>query len=238
MKTTIKYIAISLLILIVYQLVLPNKAICQQTGSASVNMQIGDPEIKPYPFKPGDAFLVNTFPDTSSFLNGTYPIDDRGYAEFLIIGKIQVSKMTMVELKDILKATFQSYLRGPNLYIKPLVRVSLSGGYVRPGLYYMDYNTSIWEVIRMGGGPILEEGLYETTWQRDGDEVEDIIPYFEKGVSLKRMGFKSGDQLWTPTTLPRTFWDYTRDIMPILTFAMTIYMTYYTIQRDFNYLYR
>jgi hypothetical protein len=180
--------------------------------------------------------MISTFPDTSSFLNRIFPIDDRGYAEFPIIGKMNVVKMTIIELQDVLLTSFKSYLRYPNMYIKPMVRISFSGGFFRPGLYYVDYNSSVWETLRIAGGTQLEEGLYNLRWERDGEEVDNLIPYFEKSTSLKKMGFLSGDQIWTPTTLPRTFWDYTRDIMPILTFATTIWLTYYTIQRDYIYL--
>ena len=218
-------------------LLLPGMVYSQQSVTpASSRVQIGDPEVEPYPFKPGDALFISVFPDTSSFLNGTYPIDDRGFAEFPIIGKMNVSKMTIIELKDVLKATFKSYLRSTDMYIKPLIRVSLTGGFFRPGLYYVDYNSSVWELIRRGGGPTLDEGLYAITWQRDGDDIDDLMPYFEKGVSLKKMGFKSGDQIWTPNLPPRTFWDITRDLLPILTFATTIMLTYYTIQTNFIYL--
>ena len=34
------------------------------------------------PFLPGDAILLNAYPDTSSFLNGVYPIDSQGNIEF------------------------------------------------------------------------------------------------------------------------------------------------------------
>ncbi len=236
MKTNVKcFYSIFVLGIIILSNLLPALVSAQGGNSTPPMGKIGDPDLERYPFKPGDGLFINTFPD-SMFLDGIYAIDDRGYAEFPIIGKVKVSKMTTVELKDVLRETFSSYMRSTNFYIKPMVRVTLTGGFVRPGLYYFDYNTSLWEVVRNAGGPTLEEGLYESTWQRDGDDIDDIMPYFENGISLKRMGFKSGDQIWTPTTLPRTFWDYTRDILPVLTFATTIILTYYTIQRDFIYM--
>ena len=32
-------------------------------------------------FKPSDGIYINVFPDTNSFLNGTFAIDDRGFVE-------------------------------------------------------------------------------------------------------------------------------------------------------------
>ena len=89
----------------------------------------------------------------------------------------------------------------------------------------------MWDAVRLGGGITLETGLEDMVWERDGDEVVDnIIPYFEKGVSLKNMGFKSGDQLVTPTVLDPTLEESIGFFMGLATFATGLYMTYLTYQ--------
>jgi len=186
-----------------------------------------------YPFKAGDGIRINVFPDTTSFLNNIFPIDGRGNATFPIIGKINVLRMTTDDLAKLLKSTFSAYLRSTNMYISPMVRVSLLGGFHRPGLYYVDYDASLWEVVRRAGGPVLEDGVDEMVWERNGDEKsDDLAPLLDKGVSLRAMGFHSGDQIWTPVPGARTFWDAVRDVMPILTFATTTIITYYTIRQQ------
>ncbi len=184
-------------------------------------------------FKPGDGVYVNTFPDTNSFLNRVFPIDDRGYAEFPIVGKVNVSQMTTQEVVDFIKKTYQQYLFYPNVYVKPVVRISLLGGFARPGLYYVDLNSSLWDAVYQAGGTIREDGIYEMQWEREGDEkTSDITPIFERGVSLRAMGFRSGDQIWTPSPDARTFFDTIRDILPLLSFTTTIWVLYNTYQRD------
>jgi protein involved in polysaccharide export with SLBB domain len=182
-----------------------------------------------YPFKPGDGIFVNTFPDSNSFLNRVFSIDDRGYAEFPIVGKTNVSRMTEKELVDFIKQTFKNYLRFPNVYVKPMVRISMLGGFQRPGLYYVDLNHSLWDAVYETGGPIAEDGVYEMHWQRDEDDKTDnIARIFESGISLKAMGFKSGDQIWTPSPIARTIWDTIADVMPVLTFATSVFIMYNT----------
>ncbi len=194
---------------------------------------VGDPDLAVYPFKPGDAIFISNLPDTTSLLNGIFAIDDRGFAEFPMIGKANVSKMTRDELIEFLKTRLRDQLKYPNLYVKPVVRISLLGGFRRPGLYYVDINSSLWETVRLAGGTIMEEGIYELRWERNGDEKSDeVVKFFESGTSLKRMGFKSGDQVWTPSPDRETFWDKVRDMMPILTFATTVFVVYSTYQRD------
>ena len=70
-------------------------------------------------------------------------------------------------------------------------------------------------------------------WERNRNIMAgDLIPYFEKVVSLMNMGFKSGDQLFTPSS-DETFWDKIRtDLLPILTFTTTLVFFYYTYQQQ------
>ncbi|MEJ2053186.1 MAG: polysaccharide biosynthesis/export family protein [Calditrichaceae bacterium] len=201
------------------------------TGTGDV--VVGDPDEGAYPFKPGDGLAINTFPDTASFLNNVFPIDDRGFAEFPIIGKVKVTAMTKKELENYLKETFRAWLRNPNIYIKPVVRISLLGGFRRPGLYYIDHNSSLWQAVRLAGGPLLEEGIYEMKWERDGDEQKgDLIKYFESGISLRRMGFHSGDQLRTKLPDSRTAWDTVQNFLPIVSLATTVALAYLTYQQS------
>ncbi len=192
-----------------------------------------DPDWAEFPFTPGDGLLISTLPDTTSFLNGVFAIDDRGYAELPIVGKVRVSKMTVQDLLDFLKKNYENYLRFPNFYVKPVVRISLLGGFVRPGLYYVDINSSLWDVVHLAGGTLTEDGIKELRWQHGKEETsKDIVRLYERGVSLKRMGFTSGDIFWTPSPTRPTFWDHVRDVLPILSFATTIWAIYNTYQRD------
>ena len=186
-----------------------------------------------HPFQPGDGLFIDTFPDTSSFLNRIFPIDDRGFVEFPLVGKKDISKMTSAQVVSYIKKTFKTYLRYPNVYVKPMVRVSLLGGFAKPGLYYVDIDNSLWQVVKKAGGTLKEDGIYEMRWERNHDEnSDDVVPLFEKGISLRKMGFKSGDQIWTPSPDAKTVWDTIADVMPILTFSVTIWTLYNTYQRD------
>jgi len=217
------YKKIIFLLIVLSQLVLSNQI--QKTNTRYSTGLI--------PFKPGDGLYISTLPDTMSFFNRVISIDDMGYAEFPIIGRVEVSKMSATELTDFVKQNFQQYLRTPNVYVKPMLRASILGGVARPGLYYFDYHQSLWDIVRSAGGTMLEDGLKEMIWERDRDEVvDDLIPYFEKGISLRNMGFRSGDQLWTPSS-DETFWDdFRTDVIPLLSFAVTIFTVYITYQQQ------
>lgn len=148
-------------------------------------------------FNPGDGVAISTYPDTASFLHGVFPIDDQGYVELPVAGKVKITHMSKQELEDYLKQEFRDYLRFPNVQVKPMIRLSVLGGIPRPGFYYFDQDRSLWEVLYEVGGTLDEDGLKKMRWDRDGKTVEDnLIPYIERGMSLRRMRFQTGDQIW------------------------------------------
>ncbi len=186
-----------------------------------------------YPFHPGDGVLVSVFPDTASFLNRIFPIDDTGHILMPIVGKVNVSKMTEQELVDFILKNFNEYLKYPYVQVRPLIRVSVLGGVRRPGFYYIDPNRSLWELIYETGGPVREDGLKKMKWERNREFVsKDLIPYLQSGQSLAHMGLKSGDQIWTPSQRARTWVDIFRDLMIVASFFMTFYVIYRDYRRD------
>jgi len=186
-------------------------------------------------FIPGDGILINTFPDTSSFLNRPFPIDNLGRVEFPMIGKVKITDMNISELQDFLKNKFKSYLRFPNVLVKPMIRLSVLGGVPNPGLFYVDHDQSLWEVMYGVGGTVDEDGLKDMRLERDTDVVFDnLIPFFEKGVSLKNIGIQSGDQIWVPTPGRPNIWQQIREIIPVATLLVSWYLVYLNFQQQAN----
>ncbi len=183
--------------------------------------------------KPGEAIRIYAFPDTGSFINGFYPVDGEGKIYLPIIGKMTVLGMSEKSFLDTLKTQYISYLRYPNLQVRHSIRISLLGGFQRPGLYYIDPDYSLWDAVYLAGGTTREDGLKRMQWERDRLPVTgDIIPYYQSGQSLRSIGFKSGDQLWTPVEPKRRWWDVAvRDVLlsqifPIVTTTASIYISY------------
>jgi protein involved in polysaccharide export with SLBB domain len=185
--------------------------------------------------KPGDAVRIYAIPDTASFLNGFYPIDGEGKIYLPILGKMSITGMSEKALADTLKAFYINYLRYPNLQIRPLIRISLLGGFHKPGLFYVDPDCSMWDAVYLAGGTLFEDGLKRMEWERDRKPVsKDVIPFLQSGQSLRSLGFKSGDQLWTPSKEMQSWWErFGREtifgeLVPIVSTAATLYITYLT----------
>ena len=181
------------------------------------------------PFVAGDAVEISAFPDTSSFLNQIFPIDDRGYVDLPIYGAVKIDNMSESDFEQYLKTQYKDYLRFPFIQIKPLIRVSVLGGVPTPGFMYFDPNQSLWELIHQAGGTIDENGLKEMKWERNRRAVDkNLIPYLQDGSSLKNIGLKSGDQIWVKTPGKPGFWDKAQSYFPVVTLITGVASFYYT----------
>ena len=204
-------------------------------GSAEKNPQKNtkkNAKTNQFPFTPGDAVWVSTFPDTSSFLNKIYTIDDHGYIVLPIYGKLKVTDMGKKEFETFLKNEFKDYLRFPYLSAEPMIRVSVLGGVARPGLYYFNENHSIWDLLYLAGGTVDEDGLKQMRWERNGKVVKkNLLSYYQTGKSLKTIGFLSGDQIWVKTPGKPGFWDKALKLLPIVSIGVTVFALYITYQR-------
>ncbi len=191
------------------------------------------------PFMPGDALEIKVYPDTISFPNGIYTIDDKGYAYLPILGYKKVTDKSVSKVESLLKEAYVNYLPQPNIQVRPLIRISLLGGFYRPGLYWVDPRGNMWNIIQYAGGTAREDGLEKLKWRRNRVTIsKDLIPYIESGESLQSIGFKSGDQVRVTQRPQRRFWDVFRsDVLPLLSFtisavasAASVYMAYQMYQ--------
>ncbi|NIT99375.1 MAG: hypothetical protein GWN01_00035 [Nitrosopumilaceae archaeon] len=209
------------------------------SGKEADTSEAKDPDVKPQVngnsqmvFVPGDAVKILTFPDTTSFLNNLFPIDDKGYIELPIYGRVKITHMTKDEFVSFIKENFRDYLRYPYVDVKPMIRLSVLGGVPNPGFYYFDPHRSLWEVIYKVGGTVDEDGLNEMRWKRNKDDVEsNLIPILQRGSSLQSIGFQSGDQIWVKTPgKPGFLQKVSENIVPIVSITTSVITTYVTLQ--------
>ncbi|HEX3019357.1 MAG TPA: polysaccharide biosynthesis/export family protein [Chitinispirillaceae bacterium] len=182
-------------------------------------------------FNAGDGLRISVPLDSTSFINGIYPIDGNGDIFLPIIGQYHVANQNPEEIEGFLKKAYEQYLHYPEIQVTPLIRVGLLGGFNRSGMYYVEPHRSMWDLISMAGGTVHEKGLKKMHWERDRKVLnKNLIPYLESGKSLQSIGFKSGDQVWTPTN-NRSFGEIlVRDVLPVATFFLSFYVGIMTIR--------
>jgi protein involved in polysaccharide export with SLBB domain len=183
-------------------------------------------------FKTGDAVRIMVFPDSMGFPGGVYPIDSHGFIDLPIIGYLKVIDMSPQQIEQLLTEKYSAYLPRPNIAVRPAYRISLLGGFARPGLYWVNPRESLWDAIEKAGGTQREDGIKKIKWERDSKLIQKtILPEFQSGASLYSIGFKSGDQLRV-TARPRQqlLESIQSNILPFFTILLTATSVYATYQ--------
>jgi protein involved in polysaccharide export with SLBB domain len=145
---------------------------------------------------PGDVIRIKAFPDTGSFLSGNYVIMDSGFVILPILGLMQVTKWSITGLTTHLTSGYAKYLAYPTIQIEPLIRLSMLGGFLRPGMHLVNPLYSFANALGTAGGTVRDDGLKLLRWERGGKILAtNMTAESENPASLWSLGFKSGDQL-------------------------------------------
>lgn len=157
------------------------------------------------PFQAGRALRVTIWQEPE--LSGDFSIDHEGYVILPLLGRIQVSAYTKDSLESYLASEYSSYLRGPIIMIEPLIRIGVVGEVKEPGLYRVNPDSPLWDVIGLSGGPTSRANLKKLKIVRNGEVVsQNLLGAFENGQSLQSVGMMSGDQVQVPAARPGMDW--------------------------------
>jgi protein involved in polysaccharide export with SLBB domain len=144
-----------------------------------------------------------------------------------VAGIVRIDTMSEQALIAYLSTLYVRYLPFPNLQVRPLVRLSLLGGFRNPGLYYLSARASVWDAIALAGGPAREDGLEKIRWERGHACMKsDMVTLIETGTSLAAAGIVSGDRFCVTAAPRRDRWEIFRsDVVPVLSLSISAVAT-------------
>jgi polysaccharide biosynthesis/export protein len=96
--------------------------------------------------------MNNYYSESAIYLN-SYTVNDSGFVEFPLIGKVQVNNLTIEQIQRELQAKVNDYVKNTVVIVKLAnFRVSMLGEFKQPGKYviYQD-KINIFEAIAMAG---------------------------------------------------------------------------------------
>lgn len=147
--------------------------------------------------RPGDELNLQVYRDKE--LTGKYLIDSRGYVQIPGLGIIAVAGISPAEATERLRE--QLIKRGtanPELAVYPLIRVSVLGEVVKPGLFSVDPGTSLIQLVTLVGGPNNNADLTHATVIREGKRVAVDLRSALEGSATGRLVLYSNDVLVVP----------------------------------------
>lgn len=149
------------------------------------------------PFQPGQALEVTIWQEPD--LSGEYSIDSQGYVILPLIGRVKVSDFSKESLESFLVNEYSSYLRSPIIMVEPLMRVGVVGQVSQPGLYRVNPDAPLWDVLVESGGFARRANLKGIKVMRGGNVVRtDLLNDLEVGKSAATIGLQSGDLIMVP----------------------------------------
>lgn len=139
--------------------------------------------------RPGDRVLVRVWMD-SSFAD-TARIDTRGLLVLPALGALPVQGLGPSAVADSVRRAYDRILRQPAVEATPLRRVVVSGEVKRPGVYFLEPQSTIREAIAIAGG-ITELGLARTLRVSRDSGLIRVKDWDRRADAL----IQSGDVIW------------------------------------------
>lgn len=158
-------------------------------------------------FSPGDRILLRVLGD--SMLTDTFTV--RGEQKLLLPDTPEISLHGVLdsELNAFLKKELARYYVNPSVTAIGMVRVTLSGGVVRPGSYVVPYDQQLWDVIMAAGGPSPTAKIPATSVRRAERPLFDAKQFAEALRTSRTVGdvsLRDGDEIRIPDASGASSW--------------------------------
>jgi protein involved in polysaccharide export with SLBB domain len=150
-------------------------------------------------FQAGDRIFVRV--EGEPQLTDTFVVTDGPQLELPQVGTVALRGVLRSELEGQLQSHLARYLRDPVVEARPLIRVLIEGGVVRPGYYGAAPEQPVVDVIAQAGGftPAADsrgmriERGEQVIWK--GKLLSDALG---TGQSVDQLSLRAGDRLFVP----------------------------------------
>ncbi|HKK08730.1 MAG TPA: SLBB domain-containing protein, partial [Gemmatimonadota bacterium] len=125
-------------------------------------------------FQPGDVIQLTVRGDST--LTGKFPVRSGPELELPTVANVDLSNVLFAEADSVIRASLSEYLRRPEVEVRVLRRVAVTGGVTNPGFYDFPPSATLSEVIMAAGGPTQNAKLTKMEFRRDGKDLLDQEP--------------------------------------------------------------
>ena len=153
-----------------------------------------------------DRLLIQVWKEDD--LSGTFEVSSHGILRYPLLGEVDVGGMSTQEISDLITSKLKAqYLVNPIVSVNVAgyrsQKVYVFGSVKKPGLFYLEEDTSILKVILDAGGPESGTSLIGDVVRlgdnpgKDGQPVEtkrvDLAALFTRGDYSQNIPLRSGD---------------------------------------------
>lgn len=130
-----------------------------------------------------------------------YPVDQQGYIQFPLIGRVKASGLTVSQFTNNLRSQLQRYLKYPDPQVKVVnfrgSKFFIDGAVREPGEFNMaDAPISLYGAISMAGGATTEGDSNSVVLSRRGVQYElGLRDLQDMGISASQIYLQDGDSV-------------------------------------------
>ena len=130
-----------------------------------------------------------------------YPVDQQGYIQFPLVGRVKASGLTVSQFTNNLRSQLQRYLKYPDPQVKVVnfrgSKFFIDGAVRQPGEFNMaDAPISLYGAISMAGGATTEGDSNSVVLNRRGVQYElGLRDLQDMGISASQIYLQDGDSI-------------------------------------------
>ena len=130
-----------------------------------------------------------------------YPVDQQGYIQFPLVGRVKASGLTVSQFTNSLRIKLQRYLKYPDPQVKVVnfrgSKFFIDGAVKQPGEFNMaDAPISLYGAISMAGGATTEGDSNSVVLNRRGVKYElGLRDLQDMGISASQIYLQDGDSI-------------------------------------------
>lgn len=175
----------------------------------------GSRGVADYRISTGDVLSINLIeypnitPPNNNSMNASasnpyaagYPVDQQGYLQFPLVGRVKASGLTVSQFTNNLRSQLQRYLKYPDPQVKVVnfrgSKFFIDGAVRQPGEFNMaDAPISLYGAISMAGGATTEGDSNSVVLTRRGVQYElGLRDLQDMGVSASQIYLQDGDSI-------------------------------------------
>ncbi len=150
-----------------------------------------------YTLRPGDVLQVIVWGQED--YSGQFKVDLQGKIQYPILGEIDTTNKTLVQIRDELRTGLGQIFNRPFVTVNPQFNIAVLGEVRAPGLFSVDPTLTVLDIVAMAGGPSANGNLNKIRLMRAGQTMNLSFGGDRVGArSLQDVGLQSGDQIMVP----------------------------------------
>jgi polysaccharide export outer membrane protein len=182
---------------------LPPKQVVRSQPDSNLAALLPSSSQANYRIAPSDILSITlvSYPDITAAGNTGYPVDQQGYIQFPLIGRIKASGMSVPQFTSNLRARLQRYLRYPDPQVKIAEyrgnKFFIDGEVNTPGEFKItDAPVSLYSAISMAGGATDLGDSNKIVLRRNGTDYRIGLQSLQQmGVSANQIYIQDGDAI-------------------------------------------